>query len=93
MDKDGTIKLLMESLKFYAESANYFNDQINKDQGYQARFILDLINKNEESILSYEKQFEQSLINYEKELGENITEEGVAYIKIVNNLIEKQNGG
>jgi hypothetical protein len=89
MDKDNLIKLLGETLKFYADQANYVNDQINKDQGHQARFILDLVAKNEQTITTYEKEFEEA----QKVIEESISpEDAINQLKNFAELINKQNG-
>lgn len=90
MDKDNLIKLLGETLKFYADQANYVNDQINKDQGHQARFILDLVVKNEEIITSYEKEFEEA----QRVIVESISpDDAINQLKTIADLINKKNGG
>ncbi len=63
---ENLIKLLSEALKFYAEEANYVNDQMNKDRGYQARFVLNLVKMNEEQMKSLEQQYIELKENSEK---------------------------
>lgn len=80
MDNEGLVKLLFEALKFYAEQANYDNNQIIKDRGHQARFVIDLVNKNNETLKSMEKQFDE----FNKQIEENFSETDA--LNIINEL-------
>lgn len=59
MEQESLIKLLTEALKFYAEPANYSNNQINLDKGHQARFIIEMAENNRKTIATYEKEFDE----------------------------------
>jgi hypothetical protein len=59
MQVESLIKLLSEALKFYAEEANYKNDQIIKDSGFQARHALKIVSDNETTLNNYEKLFDE----------------------------------
>jgi hypothetical protein len=80
MQTESLIKLLSETLKFYAEKANYDNDHIKKDEGFQARHVLKIVSDNEATINSYEKLFEE----FEKKTNEAITPDEL--VKMIGNL-------
>jgi hypothetical protein len=58
MQVESLIKLLTETLKFYAEESNY-SERIHQDGGFQARHTLKLIQDNEKSMQSFEKLYEE----------------------------------
>lgn len=64
---ENLIKLLSEALKFYANDTNYENGQIEKDKGHQAKFILNLVQENENQIKNYEKEYDEIKKASEKE--------------------------
>lgn len=80
MQTESLIKLLTETLKFYAEKANYDNDQIKKDEGFQARHVLKIVSDNEATINSYEKLFEE----FENKTNESITPDEL--LKLIGNI-------
>jgi hypothetical protein len=59
MQDENLIELLKEALKFYANEKNYEKGIVEKDGGHQARYILGLIQKNEEKLQTYENMFEE----------------------------------
>lgn len=59
MQVESLIKLLSETLKFYANEDNYKKNIIEKDGGHQARHTLKLVNENEEVMKSYDNLFEE----------------------------------
>jgi len=67
MQTESLIKLLAETLKFYANETNYKNDQIIKDGGVQARHILKLVDENKNTMNTYEKLFEEFVEESNKE--------------------------
>lgn len=88
MEEQNIINLLTEALKFYAEPANYLNDQINKDGGHHAKFIIELVEKNKKTIATYEKEFEELQEKNEDEVSpEELLEKIIKIGKI------KENGG
>lgn len=80
MQIESLIKLLTETLKFYAEEANYKNDQIIKDAGFQARHALKIVSDNEATLNNYEKLFEE----FQEKADETITPEEL--VKMIGNL-------
>jgi phage shock protein A len=50
MQEESLIRLLSETLKFYAEPAVYKNNQINLDGGYLARFALEQVKRVDEKM-------------------------------------------
>lgn len=70
MQTESLIKLLTETLKFYAEEANYVNDQVKKDNGVQARHVLKLVENNEKTLNSYDKMFDEFIKETKKETTE-----------------------
>lgn len=68
MEEENLVKLLTEALKFYAEPANYVNNQIEKDGGHQARHILKMVSDNQATIEKYEKIFDEFVKSEEEEI-------------------------
>jgi len=58
MEAENVLSRLTETLKFYAEEANYVNDQINKDRGFQARFALEQVKQIQAAMDKFEKSYD-----------------------------------
>ena len=80
MQEENLIALLRETMKFYAEPANYVNGQIEKDAGHLARFALDQVKKVEDTMNKLEQQFDELQNKVDQKTPEDIQ-------KIVNDLI------
>lgn len=85
MQVESLIKLLTETLKFYANEANYSNNNVQVDRGHQARHILKLVEDNQQTIQSFEKLFDE----FQENIGNKTSPEEI--IKMVNELTS-QNG-
>jgi hypothetical protein len=59
MQSENVIALLNETLKFYANPANYGNDQIKNDGGHMARFAVEQVMKLEEATNKMEIAFDE----------------------------------
>lgn len=86
MENEGSIKLIAETLKFYANEENYSNNQINLDKGHLARHSLDLINRIEQSLNEAKEAFDE----YEKSIDDNSTQEdALKLLKEITDLSKK----
>ena len=65
MQERNIIERLKETLKFYAEPANYRNNQITLDDGHQARFALDQVKSLTDQLDKFQSDYEiyQNKIN------------------------------
>lgn len=59
MQEESLIKLLSETLKFYADKANYSNNQINLDGGHMARFAIEQVKQLDEKMNKLQSDFEK----------------------------------
>lgn len=80
MQNESLIKLLSETLKFYADEANYKNGMIAKDEGFQAKYILKLVKENEDLMQKYENLFEE----FEQKAEDSTTTDDI--IKLIEQL-------
>jgi hypothetical protein len=81
MQENGTIKFLVDILKFYAEKDNYLNNKILTDSGHLAKFGLEQIKYLEDQNTQVVNQFNEHENN--SEVNESIAE--------INNLLNDLN--
>jgi len=61
MEIENVLARLTETLKFYADEANYDNDQMKKDRGFQARFAIEQVKQIEATMNKFESSYEEYL--------------------------------